>query len=183
MKPYVIFLTGVSLFYNVVSFCCTAKQIRYLYTYTPSLLSLSLTPSSVQSLNCVWLCNSMDCSMPGFLVHHQLPELAQTCVHPVGDAIQPSHPLSSIFPSIRVFSNESVLLIRWPKYWSFSFSISPSNDYSRLIFFRIDWFDLLAVQGRLKGLLQHHGSKASILWRLAIFIFFDTLTPSLILFM
>ena len=120
--------------------------------------------------------------MPGFLVHHQLPELAQTRVHPAGDAIQPSHPLSSIFPSIGVFSNESVLLIRWRKYWSFSFSISPSNDYSRLIFFRIDWFDLLAVQGRLKGLLQHHGSKASILWCLAVFIFFDTLTTSLILF-
>ena len=97
---------------------------------------------------------------------------ASTCpsyVHEVGDAIQPSHPLSSllllpsIIPSIRVFSNESVLHIRWPKYWSFSFSISPSNEYSGLISFRIDWFDLLAVQGTLKSLLQHHSSKASIL--------------------
>ena len=136
------------------------------------------------------LCNPMNCSMPGFPVHYQLPELAQTHVHQVGDAIQPSHPLSSpspetcsvflpgkfrgqrclvgsnptansrtqlsnftfflflllpsIFPSIRIFSNELVLHSRWPKYWSFSFSISPSNEYSGLISFRIDWFDLLA---------------------------------------
>ena len=87
--------------------------------------------------------------MPGFPVHHQLPELAQTHVHQVGDAMQPSHPLScpsppvSIFPSIRVFSSNSVLSIRWPKNWSFSFSISPSNEYSGLISFRIDWFELL----------------------------------------
>ena len=96
----------------------------------------------------------MDCSTPGFPVHHQLPELAQTHVHRVGDAFQPSHPLScpllllpSIFPNIRVFSNESVLCIRWPKYWSFSFSISLSNEYLGLSSFRIDWFDLLVVQG------------------------------------
>ena len=76
----------------------------------------------------------------------------------------------SIFPSIRVFSNESVLCIRWPKYWSFSFSISPSNEYSGLIFFRIDWLDLLAVQGTLKSLLQHHSSKASILWCSVLFM-------------
>ena len=104
--------------------------------------------------------------MPGFPVHHQLQELAQTHVHQVGDAIQPSHPLlllASIFPSIRVFSYESVLCIRWPKYWSFTFSISPSNEYSGLISFRIDWLDLLAVQGTLKS-LQHHISKASIIW-------------------
>ena len=118
---------------------------------------------------CLTLCDLMDCSMPGFPVHHQLPELAQTHVHWVGDAVQPSHPLSStlflpsIFPSIRVFSNESVLRIRWPKSWSFSFSISPSNDYSGWISFRIDSFDLLAVQGTLKSLLQHHSSKPSIL--------------------
>ena len=111
----------------------------------------------------------MHCSMPGLLVHHQLPELAQTHVHGVGDAIQPSHPLSSPFPPAfnlsqhQVFSNESVLCIRWPKYWNFSFSISPSNEYSGLISFRIDWFDLLAVQDTLKSLLQHHSSKASIL--------------------
>ena len=101
----------------------------------------------------------MDCSTPGFPVHHQLPKLAQTHVHRVGDAIQPSHPLSSslllpsIFPSIRVFSKESDLRFRWPKYWSFSFRINLSNEYSGLISFRIDWFDLLAVQGTLKSLL------------------------------
>ena len=111
----------------------------------------------------------MDCSTPGLPVHHRLPELAQTHVHWVGDAIQPSHPLCSllllplVFPSIRVFSSESVLCIRWPKYWSFSLSINPSSGYFGLISFRIDWLDLLAVQGTLKILLQHHNSKASIL--------------------
>ena len=119
------------------------------------------------------LCNPMDCSTPGFPVHHQLLELAQTHVHRVSDAIQPSHPLlllPSIFPSIRVFSRpESVLLIRWPKYWSFSFSISPSNEYSGLISFRIGWLDLFAVQGTFKSLLQHHSSKASIFQRSAFF--------------
>ena len=103
------------------------------------------------------LCAPMDCSMPGFPVHHQLPELSQTHVHRVGDDIQPSHPLSSpslsMFPSIRAFSKELVLHIRWPKYWSFSFSISPSNEYSGMISFRIDWFDLFAVQGTLKSFL------------------------------
>ena len=118
----------------------------------------------------------MDCSMPGFLVHHQLLELPQTHVHPVGDATQPSHSLlpllllPSVFPSIKVFSNESTLCIRWPKYWSFSFSISPSNEYSGLISFRMDWFNLLAVQETLKSLLQYHSSKASVLWHSAFFI-------------
>ena len=116
--------------------------------------------SAAQS--CPTLCDPMNCSTPGLPGHHHLPEFAQTHVHRVGDAIQPSHPLSSpsppapIPPSIRVFSNESVLHIRWPKYWSFSFSISPPNEYSGSISFRIDWFDLLAVQGTLKSLLQHH---------------------------
>ena len=117
----------------------------------------------------------MDCSTPGLPVHHQLPDLAQTHVHRVGDAIQPSHPLSSPFPAFslsqhRIFSNESVVRIRWPKYWSFNFSISPSNEYSGLISFRIDWFDNLAIQGTLKSLLQHHSSKASILWPSAFFM-------------
>ena len=118
----------------------------------------------------------MDCSTPGLPVHHQLRELTQNHVHRVSDAIQPfilCHPLllpPSIFPSIRVFSSESVLCIRWRKYWSFSFNISPSNEYSRLASFRIDWLDLLAVQGTLKSLLQHHSSKASILQWLDFFI-------------
>ena len=118
----------------------------------------------------------MDCSTSGFLVHYQLSKLAQTHVHSVGNAFQPSHPLSSPspppfnFPSIRVFSNESVLLIRWPKYWSFTFSISPSNEHSGLISFRMDWLDLLSVQGTLKNLVQYYSSKASILWLSAFFI-------------
>ena len=126
--------------------------------------------------SCPALCGPMDCSTPGFPALHYLLKIAQTHVHQVGDAIQPCHSLSSpsppafICPSIRVFSNESALWIRWPKYWSFSFSISPSNEYSGLISFRIDWFDTLAVQGTLKSLLQHHSSKASILQRSAFFI-------------
>ena len=123
----------------------------------------------------------MDCGTPGFTVHHQwtpneLLKLTQTHVHWVGDIIQPSHPLSS--PSPPAFSlsqhqglcNQSVLHIRWPNYWSFSFSISPSNEYSGLTSCRIDWFDLLAVQGPLKRLLQHHSSKASTLQHSAFFI-------------
>ena len=119
------------------------------------------------------LCDTTDWSTPGFPVPYQFPELTQTHVHRVSDAIQSSHPLSSppSFPSIfsrtRVFSNESAPHIRWPKYGSFSFSISPSNEYSGLISFRMDWLDLLAVQGTLKSLLQHHSSKVSILWHSA----------------
>ena len=126
--------------------------------------------------SCPTLCDPMDCSTPGFPVHHQLPELTQTHVHWVCDAVQPSYPLSSFLllppipPSIRVFSNESALRIRWPKYWSFSFSISPSNEHSGLISFRMDWLDLLAVQGTLRSLLQHHSSKVSILYHSAFFI-------------
>ena len=138
-------------------------------------LGTSVQFSSVAQ-SCLTLCDPMDCSMPGFPVHQQLPELTQTHVHWVSDVIQPSHPLSSpsppalIFPSIRVFSNESVLHIRWPKDWSFSFSISPSSEYSGLISFRIDWFVLLVVQGTLKS-LQHHNSKASILQCSAFFMY------------
>ena len=116
----------------------------------------------------------MDCSTLGLPIHHQLPDPPQTHVHWVGDTIQPSQILSSPSPAfnlscIRVFSNESALRISWPKYWSFSFSISPSNEHSGLIF-RMDWLDLLAVQGTLKSLLQYHSSKASILWHSALFI-------------
>ena len=125
---------------------------------------------------CPTLCNPMNRSTPGLPVHHQLPESTQTHVHWVGDANQPSHLccplllLPSIFPSIRVFSNEAALHIRWPKYWSFSFHISPSNEYSGLISFRMYWLDLLAVQGTLKSLLQHHSSKASVPWHSVFFI-------------
>ena len=118
----------------------------------------------------------MDCSTPGFPVHHQLPEPSQTHVHFMGDAIQPFHPLLSHspptfnLPNIGIFLNESVLCIKWPKYWSFHFSISPSNEHSGLVSFRMDWLDLLAVQGTLKSLLQHHSSKASILWCSSFFI-------------
>ena len=111
----------------------------------------------------------------GLPVHHQLLESTQTHVHWVGDAIQPSHPLSSpsppsIFPSIRVFSKESALRIRWPKCWSFSFNISPFKEHPELISFRMDCLDLLAPQGTLKSLVQHHSSKAPILWHSAFFI-------------
>ena len=121
------------------------------------------------------LCNPMNPSTPGLPVHHQLPEFKLTSI----ESVMPSrhlifcHPLlllSSIFPSIRVFSNESVLCIRWPKNWSFSFSISPSNEYSGFSFFGMDWWDLLVVQGTVKSLLQHHSSKASILRRSAFHI-------------
>ena len=126
--------------------------------------------------SCLTLFNLMDCCMPGFPVHHQLMELAQTHVHQVSDAI--NHLilcclfllLPSILPSIRIFSSESVLSIRWPKHWRFSFSISPSNEYSELISFRMDWLDLLEVQGTLKSLLRHHSSKASILQHSAFFM-------------
>ena len=124
---------------------------------------------SVQSLSRVWLCDAMDCSTPGLPVHHQLPEPTQTHTLWVRDAIHLlilCHPLlflPSIFPSIRVFSSESVLCMRWPKYCSFSLSISPSNEYSGLISFTMDWLDLLVVQRALKSLFQHHSSKASVL--------------------
>ena len=131
--------------------------------------------SSVSQL-CLTLCDPMNHSMPGLPVHHQFPESTQTHVHWVSDVIQPSHPLSSPSPPASnlsqntVISNESALPIRWPKYRSFSFSISSSNEHSGLISFRIDWLDLLAVQGTPKSLLQHHSSKASILWCSSFFI-------------
>ena len=128
--------------------------------------------------SCLTLCNSMDCSTPGFPVHHGacsqslLRLMSIESVMPSNHLIlcRPLLLLPSIFPSVRVFSNESVLRIRWPEYWSFSFSISPSNEYSGLISFRIDWLDLLAVQGTLKSFLQHQNSKASVLQCSAFFI-------------
>ena len=155
---------------------CAIISLTASYVWISNTLSNSVQSSSV-TRSCLTLCDPMDCSTPGFPVHHQLSELTQIHVHRVSDAIQPSHPLShallllpSIFPSIRVFSNESVLHIRWPKDWSFSFSISPSKEYSGLISFRMTWLDLLAVQGTLKSLLQHHSSKAPILQCSAFFI-------------
>ena len=117
----------------------------------------------------------MNCSTSGLPVHHQLPEFTQTHIHRVSDAIQhlilccPLFLLPPIPPTIRVFSNESTLHMRWPNYWSFSFSIIPSKEIPGLISFRMDWLDLLAVQGTLKSLLQHHSSKASILQCSAFF--------------
>ena len=136
-------------------------------------MKLSVKFSSVAQ-SCPTLCDPLDCSTPGFPVHHRLSELTQTqsieSVMPYSHLIlcRPLLLLPSIFPSIRVFSNESVLCIRWSKY-CFSFSISSSNEYSGLNSFRMDWLDLLAVQGTLKSLLQHHSSKASILWCSAFF--------------
>ena len=124
---------------------------------------------------CPTLCDHMNRSTPGLPVHHQLPELTQTHVPQVSDATNHlilCHPLlllPPILPSIRVFSNESALRMRWPKYWSFSFSISPSNEHPGLISFRMDLLDLFEVQGTLKSLIQHHSSKASILWCSAFF--------------
>ena len=141
--------------------------------YVASLIHLFQYSLVAQS--CPTLCEPMDWRTPGLPVHHQLPEYTHTHVHWVGD---PSHHfilchhllfLLSIVPSIRVLSNESVLRIRWPKYWSFSFGISLSNEYSGLISCRMDWLDLPAVQGTLKSLLQHHTSKASIFWCSAFF--------------
>ena len=144
------------------------KYVSSILTSRRASIIIDIQFSSVAQF-CLILCDYMEYSTPGFPAHHQLLELTQTHVHWVSDTIQPSHlchPLllpPSIFPSIRVFSTESILCIRWSEYWSFSFSISPSNEYSGLISISIDWFDLPAVQGTLKSLLQHHSSKASIL--------------------
>ena len=137
---------------------------EYMHVFRP----VSSVQFSSVSQSCLTLCNPMNCSTPGLPVHHHLPEITQIHVHRVRDAIQPSHPrsspylLPSIPPSIRVFSNESTLRMRSPKYWGFSFSTIPSKDPG-LISFRMDWLDLLTVQGTLKSLLQRHSSKASIL--------------------
>ena len=160
--------------YFLLLFCSWSNLELKLYTSSNEETKVSQLSSVAQS--CLTLCDPMDCGNPGILVHHQLPEFTQTHVHWVCDAIEPSHPLlspfllPSIFLSIRVFSNDSVLPIRWPKYWSFSFSISPSNEYSGPISFRMDRLDLLVVQGTPKSLLQHHSSKASVLCCSAFFL-------------
>ena len=132
-------------------------------------------PLNSVAQSCPTLSNCMNCSMQGLPVHHQLLEftklmsieLVKTSNHLI--LCCPLLLLPSVFPNIRVFSKESALRIRWSKYWSFSFNISPSSEHSGLISFRMDWLDLLVVQGTLKSLLQHHTSKASILWRSAFF--------------
>ena len=148
--------------------------------HTIVLISHASKFSSVAQSSLI-LYSPMNCSTPGFPVHHQLLESTQTHVHQVGDAIPHlilCHPLllPSIFPSIRVFSNESALGIRWPKYWSFSFNINPSNEHPGLISFRMDWLDLLAVQGTLKSLLQHHQKFKSINSSALSFLHSPTLT-------
>ena len=135
-------------------------------------LDLTIQFSSVTQ-SCPTVCDPIHCSTPGLPVHQHaqsLPKLMYIeSVMPSNHLIL-SHPLFSCLKSFKVFSNESVLRNRWPKYWSFSFNITPSNEHSRLISYRMDWLDLLAVQGTLKSLLQHHSSKASILWCSDFFI-------------
>ena len=144
--------------------------------WLPWLDGLLVSFSSVQMLSHVRLFMTPWTAALQASLSTTLLELAQTHVHQVHEVIQPSHPLSSLYlpafnlSRIRVFSHQSVLRKRWPKYWSFSFSLSPSNEYSGLISFRIDWFDLPAVQGTLKSLLQHYSSKASILRHSAFFL-------------
>ena len=155
----------------VIGFLPRSKCLLISWLQSPSTVIFSLFTQS-----CPTLCDPMDGSMPGLPVYHQLLKFTQLMSI---ESVMPSshlilcHPLlllPSFFPSIRVFSNVSALCIRWPKYWSFSFSISPSNEQPGLISFRMDWLDLLAVQGTLKSLLQHHSSKASILWCSVFFI-------------
>ena len=168
MKISVIPIFGTQQTFKMFSFMHLVSlkmqktlEYSFLQEYKQSVRFSSVAQS------CPTLCDPMDCSKPGFPVSHYLSEFAQVHVHWIGEAIQPSHPLLPSSPSafnlssIRVFSNESAVGIRWPKYWSFS--ISPSKEYSGLISFRIDWFDLLAVQGILKSLRQHHSLKALIL--------------------
>ena len=155
--------------------CCYCKRKGYFqFRFQARVNKCSVQFSSVSQL-CPTLCNTMDCSTPGLpITNFRSPPKPMSI-----ESVMPSnnlilcHPLllpPSIFPSIRVFSNESAFHIRWPKYWSFSFNISPSNEHPGFISFRMDWLDLLAVQGTLKSLLQHHSSKASILQHSAFFI-------------
>ena len=154
---------------NLEKMLLSYSRTEYLCFVGLDISALSSVQFSSFAQSCPTLCNPMKSRTPGLPVHHQLPESTQTHVHCVSDAIQPSHPLSSPSPPAlnlsqhQVFSNESALRIRWPKYWSFIFNISPSNEHPGLISFRMDWLDLLAVQGTLKSLLQHHNSEASIL--------------------
>ena len=176
----------VGLLWNSLAVSYKVKHTLSIQSKLPIPIYLPKVKESIQFSSvaqlCPTLCNPMNRSTPGLPVHHQLPESNQAHVHRVSDAISSNemvghlilhHPLlllPPIPPIIRVFSNESTLLMRWPKYWSFSLSISPSNEHPGLISFRMDWLDLCAVQGTLKSLLQHHSSKASILQCSAFFI-------------
>ena len=176
---------------NLAAFCVAEKSLvtyntegdllplQFIFTLkilsSASLLNyISSVQYSSVAQSCLTLCDPMNCSTPGLPVHHQLLESTQTHVHCVSDAIQPSTviPFSSCPQSFSAsgFFQMSQLFTSGPKYWSFSIKISPSNEYSGLISFRMDWLDLLAVQGTLKSLLQHHSSKASILWCSAFFM-------------
>ena len=151
------------------------RGIKFYYILNDMFINFFVCCHSVAPL-CPTFWDPIDCSTPGFPVHHQLPEFTQTHVHWVGDAIQPYLPLSFPLPTAfnlsqhGVFSSESALCIRWPKYWSFSLSISSSNVYSGLISFRMDWFELLVDKGTLKNPLQHHNSKILILQCSAFFM-------------
>ena len=163
------FLRWVSADWQSWCFTCLIPVLLWTLGCNSSVQFSSVTQT------CQTLCDPMDCKTPGFPVHHQHPDTIQRHVHHNGDAIQPSHPLSSPSPTFNFsqhqgLSNESVIHIRWPKYWSFSFSINPSNEYSGLISFRMDWLGLLPVQGTLKSLHQHQISKALILRLSAFFI-------------
>ena len=143
---------------SLSAYLCFISISTYLdIKYPECILQFS---SVIQSCPTLW--DPMNCSTQGLPVHHQLPKFTQTQVHRVGDAIQPSHPLSSPSPPAPNPSQHQIRM-RWPKYWSFSFSIIPSKEHPGLISFKMDWLDLLAVQGTLKSLLQHCSSKASIL--------------------
>ena len=145
------------------------NSVKILRPFVPQCCCCSVVKS------CLTLCDIMDCSTPGFPILCYLQELAQTHIHWVGDAIQPSHPLSSLsVPGLNLSQYQGLFQwvnsrIKWPRYWSFNFSISPSNEYSGLISFRIDWFHLLTVQGTIRSLLQHHSLKASVLQHSASF--------------
>ena len=162
------------LWFHIISLI---KLLMILWEYRPPRAIVWIIWDQIRSVaqSCPTLCDPMNRSMPGLPVHHQLLEFTETHIHRVSDAIQPFHPLSSPSPPAsnpsqhQSFSNESTLRMRWPKYWTFSFSIIPSKGIPGLISFRMDWLDLLVVQGTLKNLLQHHSSKASILRRSAFF--------------
>ena len=165
--PNVYPIFHILCFENTLCIFLSCSSLKYYSQFSSAQYSRSVMSSSLRP---------REFQHPGLPVHHYLLEFTQTHVHRIGDAIKPSHPLLPLFllppipPNIRVFSNESALHMRWPKHWSFSFSIIPSKEHPGLTSFRMDWLDLFVVQGTLKSLLQHHSSKASILQHSAFFI-------------